>query len=302
MTTKTIRLKGGDDFFCGNAGDDVIYGMGGSDRIHGGAGDDRLFSNDENSFTQWLDGTLTDRESWIDGGAGNDEIESDALHRSTAYGGSGDDSIVSRSHHDAFAWGGAGSDIIGVTGGDGVAKAYGDDGNDNVTVWAPQGRAEGYGGNGDDTLSVDRSLSGLLSGGAGNDLLVVSDATATQVTELDGGTGRDLLQGNTGTIERFVFRAEDTGIGKNADQILFFGEEDTIDLSRIDANGAAPGDAGFRFVGRDENPATGEVGWHRSTIGREAVIVVTFDDGSGNHEIVLRFAEDTKPAASDFLL
>jgi Ca2+-binding RTX toxin-like protein len=302
MTTKTVRLSGSDDLFRGSAADEIIYGMGGSDRIYGGGGDDRLFSHDENTFGRWLDGTLTDPESWIDGGAGNDEIESDALYRSTAYGGSGDDSVVSRSHHDAFAWGGAGDDIIGVTGGDGVAKACGGDGNDILTAWAPEGRAEAYGGNGDDTLSMDRSASGLLAGGAGNDLLVVSDATATQRTELDGGTGRDLLQANGGTKESFLFRAGDTGIGAQADQILFFGEEDRIDLSRIDANGAAKGEGCFRFVGQDRDPAAGEVGWYKATLEGEAVIVVTLDDGSGNQEIVLRYASDTKLAAGDFLL
>lgn len=299
---KTIRLKSGDDLFRGGASAETIYGMAGSDRIYGGGGDDRLFSHDEATFSRWLDGQVTDRESWIDGGAGNDMIESVALDRSTAYGGSGDDGIASRSHHDAFAWGGAGDDIIGVTGGDGVARAYGGDGHDNITVWAPEGRAEAYGGRGDDTLSIDRSASGLLCGGAGDDMLIVSDATATQVNELDGGAGKDLLQANTGTTEHFVFRAGDTGVGRSADQILFFGEEDVIDLSRIDANGAAAGEGSFRFVGQARDPGAGEVGWYRSSLDGEAVTVVAFDDGNGNHEIVLRFAEDAKLAAGDFLL
>jgi Ca2+-binding RTX toxin-like protein len=302
MTTRTIRLSGADDLFRGGARDETIYGMAGSDRIHGGGGDDRLFADDADTFGKWLDGTLTDKESWIDGGAGNDEIESDALCRSTAFGGDGHDSVVSRSQHDAFAHGGAGNDIIGVTGDFGRATAHGGDGDDIVTVWAPHGHARGFSGNGNDVLSMDRSRSGYLGGGAGDDMLIVSDATSTQVTDLDGGAGKDLLQGNAGTIERFVFRAEDTGVGRRADQVLFFGEEDTIDLSRIDANGDAAGNGRFRFAGSDRDPAPGEVGWHAAVVGGEKVAIVTFDDGSGDHEIVLRYAEDTRLAASDFLL
>jgi Ca2+-binding RTX toxin-like protein len=100
-----------------------------------------------------------------------------------------------------------------------------------------------------------------LIGGAGNDVLT-------------GGTGRDVMTGGLGA-DRFDFNltSETTKVSSTRDVITDFTHNatlslsDRIDLSTIDANGAAAGDA-FRFIGaasfsgvagqlryRQENPA-----------------------------------------------
>ncbi len=113
---------------------------------------------------------------------------------------------------------------------------------------------------------VNNSLWGFagndrLIGGAGNDVLT-------------GGTGRDVMTGGAGA-DRFDFNlvSETTKVSTTRDVITDFTHSatlslsDRIDLSTIDANGAAAGDA-FRFIGaaafsgfagqlryRQENPA-----------------------------------------------
>jgi Ca2+-binding RTX toxin-like protein len=302
MAMRIVRLTNADDVFHGSREDEALYGLDGSDKLFGKGGDDRIFSNDEASFSTWLEGRTSDQESFIDGGAGHDHIDSYAREVSIALGGSGDDAVFSRADNIARGFGGAGDDVLGVSSERGQAWAQGDAGNDVLTVWAHQGHAFASGGAGDDIVSLDRSLSGKLVGGSGDDLLIVSYAAAGTEVELVGGPGKDVLQGGEAGVERYVFRDGDTGIGASADQILFFGEEDVIDLSRIDADRHTPEHDTFHFIGRAEDPGPGEVAYFNTTYEDEPVRLVTFDNGSGSQEIVLRFASDTELAANDFLL
>ncbi len=302
MTTPIVRLTNADDIFSGTERADTILGLGGSDTIHGRGGDDRLFSYDEMSFAQWYDRTLTDKASYIDGGAGNDEIESFGTQRAVGIGGSGNDSVIARSYGSAKGEGGTGNDVVGVSGERGEAWADGGAGDDLVAVKSRYGNAVGLGGAGNDELSMDRSARGTLMGGAGNDTMVVTGANPGQVTLMVGGTGRDIMQGDSAGIEIYRFKEGHTGAGARADVIRVFGEEDKIDLSPIDANGAARGDGSFRWVGRTADPKPGEVGYHETTIDGAHAVVVSFDYGQGNHEIVLLQPQDPTLSAADFML
>lgn len=302
MATPTVRLTDADDLFHGTALSEDILGLAGSDTIFGGAGDDRLFSNDEFSFTHWDDGTLTDKASYLDGGAGNDEIESFATDLAVGIGGEGNDVVVARSYSAALGRGGAGSDVLGVSGDRGDAWAYGGSGDDVVSVKARHGHAWGFGGSGDDELSVDKSAAATLRGGAGDDVMVVTGATSEQVTLLVGGTGADVMQGDSAGIEIYRFDANHTGVGDRADEVWYFDEKDRIDLRGIDANGDAPGDGSFTWAGRGVAPGVGEISYRDTSIDGEHAALLTFNDGHGDHQIVLIRPADLNLAADDFLL
>lgn len=302
MTTPTVRLTNADDIFAGTDRAEEVLGLGGSDMIFGRGGDDRLFSYDETSFSMWYDRTLTDKASHIDGGAGNDEIESYGTERAVGFGGTGDDSVFVRSYGTARGSGGAGNDLLGVSGEHGDAWASGGPGDDVIAVKARYGMAVGLGGAGNDELSVDHSARGKLVGGAGDDLMVVTGAGKGQVTTMIGGHGRDVMQGEDDGIEIYRFKEGHTGTGLRADVIRVFGEEDVIDLSVIDANGGANGDGAFKWVGRNADPRPGEVGYHETTIDGAHAVVVTFDYGQGDQEIVLFQPHDTHLSAADFML
>ena len=302
MATPTVRLTDADDLFHGSGAAEDILGLDGSDTIFGGAGDDRLFSNDEFSFTYWDDGTLTDKESYLDGGAGNDEIELFATDRAVGIGGDGNDVVVARSYGAAVGQGGDGSDVLGVSGERGDVRAYGGSGDDVVSVKARHGHASGFGGSGDDELSVDISARATLRGGSGDDVMVVTGATSDQVTVLVGGTGADVMQGDSAGVEIYRFGANHTGIGDRADEVWYFAENDRIDLSGIDANGDAPGDGSFTWIGRGVDPDVGEVSYRDTSIDGQQAALLTFNDGHGDHQIVLIRPADLNLAGDDFLL
>jgi hypothetical protein len=302
MAIKLLRLTGADDAFTGTDEAEEIHGLGGSDRVLGRGGDDRLFSDDELSFSSWLDRTLKDRASYLDGGDGDDELESFAIADSFATGGSGDDVVVSRSYGAAVGRGGIGDDVLGVSGERGDARAEGGAGHDLVSVKALHGHATALGGAGDDELSVDRSESGELLGGSGDDLLVVTGAKDGQVTQMVGGAGKDVMQGENNGNEAYRFREGHTGSGDRADEVRYFGEEDVIDLSGIDANGAGPGEGSFAWVGRNRDPGTGEISFHEVANSGFVATVVTYDHGGGDREILLTNPRVDGLSADDFVL
>jgi Ca2+-binding RTX toxin-like protein len=302
MATPSVRLTPADDLYFGTDTSEDIFGLDGSDMIFGGGGGDRLFSNDEFSFTYWDDRTLTDPASYLDGGDGNDEIESFATDFAVGIGGAGNDDVIARSYGSAFGRGGSGNDVVGVSGEQGDAWAYGGQGNDIVAVKARYGHARGFGGAGDDELSADHSARATLRGGAGGDVLVVTGATTEQVTVMAGGTGADVMQGDGDGVEIYRFGREHTGVGDRADRVWYFDEEDRIDLSGIDADGDEPGDQGFTWRGRGGDPSVGEISYRETSVDDNPAILLRFNDGHGEHEIILIRPGDTNLAADDFLL
>ena len=129
--------------------------------------------------------------------------------------------------------GGNGNDLL--DGGIGRDVIQADSGNDSVTgglgtdaIGGGSGNDWIDGGDGNDTLAGD----------AGDDVLI-------------SGRGSDQLSGGFGA-DRFVFaNVFDSGTGAGFDTITDFkgAEGDRIDLSGIDANRHAAGDASFTFLG-----------------------------------------------------
>lgn len=136
--TRVLGL-GGDDRLFGNVRDDVLEGGAGNDRLFSREGNDQLFGGDG-------DDRLTDEGSYwsaesntLDGGAGNDLIES-GFGDDVLRGGEGDDVLLGGHGSDVYI-GGPGNDILseplqsaGYTLGADVFVFGRGDGHDRVTA------------------------------------------------------------------------------------------------------------------------------------------------------------------------
>lgn len=188
----------------------MVYGSGSGDALIGGGGNDVVLGYAGNDHLAGGGG-----QDWIQGAEGDDGLA----------GGEGDDSV----------WGGDGNDLL--DGGMGDDTIWGSAGIDTVSYAVAAGgveidlswhedqntRAAGV----DTLVSIENVI-----GSAFNDRLTASN----QANVLTGGGGND----------RFVFAAWEAAAG---DRITDFDSGDLIDLSAIDANGAAAGDAAFAFIG-----------------------------------------------------
>lgn len=187
------------DYLDGGAGNDTLQGGGG---LSGGDGDDLMTTN---VFTGYAaGGTGNDTISgtggagysnlWVDGGAGDDAIDSYAVNNSlTTYGSEGNDTIDGGAQMNVTLDGGADDDVVyghRETGAPGTVSVLGGDGNDVVTGVNFGGDCTVEGGSGDDTLS-GRSSHGAVTidGGVGNDTLTSAHGMAA----LTGGEGSDLF-------------------------------------------------------------------------------------------------------------
>ena len=215
------------------AGNDLIYARGGDDWMLGGSGNDMLFG-----------GLGADTH---DGGAGTDY----ARYNDAAYG----DLVISLIAPATNTGAAAGDTYISIEGiiagtgndditGNGSANLlYGMQGND--VVRGDAGADKLYGGTGNDQLL----------GGTGNDNLFGDAGDDT----LDGGANKDRLTGGAGS-DTFVFAsASHAGLNATRDVVIDFGDDDTIDLTGIDAftgsgSAAALGDQAFlTLLGPDAN-------------------------------------------------
>lgn len=194
----TVLSGAGDDLIRGGVGNDLLDGGAGDDAIHGGEGDDRLV-----------------------GGLGDDFL----------FGEAGNDTLV----------GGAGNDLL--DGGDGIDTADYSAETTGITVDLAAGKAHGgdigldilqgienvVGGSGNDVLIGDGKAN-VLSGGAGNDHLVVSDGDTAV-----GGDGDDLIEGIAGNFNQIAVSG---GAG-----------DDTVKLTGADtASGAVAQPAGIEHL------------------------------------------------------
>ncbi|MBL0374548.1 M10 family metallopeptidase C-terminal domain-containing protein [Rhizobium sp. KVB221] len=104
------------------------------------------------------------------------------------------------------------------------------------------------GGQGDD-VAFSYGGNDRLLGKGGNDILKGGDGNDT----LTGGAGRDIVSGEKGA-DTFVFTRTSESNTFNRDKITDFSQQqnDTIDLSAIDANESARGNQAFKFIGASE--------------------------------------------------
>lgn len=193
-------------------------------------------------------------------GDGNDTIVNTGTIAGGADLGAGDDLYTGGGGAEAAA-GGDGQDWL-VSGG-GVDTLTGGAGNDSV--WGGDGNDLLDGGAGDDTIDggagIDTVSYALAGAGVEIDLSLVEDQltrgagvdTLISIENVIGSAFADVLAGNAaanvltggGGNDRFVFAGPLTA----GDVIADFSTGDLIDLGLIDANGNAPGDAAFAFIG-----------------------------------------------------
>jgi Ca2+-binding RTX toxin-like protein len=218
----TGTLQGAFGAFIGNGADERMTNRGtmigdvdmgeGNDTLDGRGGTfiGNILAGDGNNFLDLrgdshisgaiYGGTSTDT---IEGGNGNETILSDA-GEDRVFGFAGNDTIVAGDNDD-FLVGGAGDDVLfGGTGFDGL-----------------------YGGDGNDTL-IDEGTGGLMSGGAGNDNLVLGNNASTGFTFL-GGEGLDTITGGDNADSLFGGQdADQLSGGLGADQITGGGGDDLL--------------------------------------------------------------------------
>lgn len=255
-------LMGGDDAdtMLGQATRDVMFGGAGDDRMLGGAGADMLF-----------------------GEAGDDRI----------FGDEGDDYIVAGAGRD-IVFGGAGDDVILAEAGDGDDVYYGD---------GPMG------GCGIDTLDMSAISTavtadlgtGLMGRGhvssaqTGNDVIwgIENIITGSGDDQITASAARNVLDGGLGN-DTFRFKSAADADG---DVILGFNPGDRIDLSAIDANGSAAGNAAFILVS-GAFTGTGQLAVHHETVdGEDWTIVEGNTEGGDEAEfsITIKGAHNLNP-------
>jgi Ca2+-binding RTX toxin-like protein len=235
---------GGNDVLAGLGGNDTLDGGDGTDRLDGGAGFDTLRGGAANDT--YLLGNGADLV--LDTGGTADQVTTTITRSLLAPGlttierltllagninGTGNNlaNIIIGSTGNNSMRGGLGSDTL--SGGGGNDTLHGDAGNDLLS-----------GGTGDDKLYGETGKD-TLSGSTGNDRLV-------------GGAGRDIMTGGPGR-DVFDFNAiAEIGKGAARDVIKDFTHGiDHIDLSTIDANGAAAGNGKFSLLAQKGAAFTG---------------------------------------------
>lgn len=206
--------------------------------------------------------------------AGNDTVHAGA-GSDTVYAGSGNDIVYGGSNSDKL-FGGNGSDILkGETGNDTLS---GETGNDRL-----------YGGSGNDRLSGDIGKD-ILKGEAGND-------------KLTGGAGKDTLTGGSGA-DTFVFlsTSDSKPSASSRDYITDFrlSQNDTIDVSAIDANSHAYGNQSFTFIGSAK--FSGDEGELRLSHGNGKTYVSADVNGDKSADFMIALAGNISLHSDDFIL
>ncbi|MGO1080372.1 calcium-binding protein [Inquilinus sp. CA228] len=278
----TLVGNGGDDALSGEAGNDSLSGGDGADRlvggagidtIHGGIGNDSVDSGSENDqvFGEAGNDVLL-------GGAGNDQID----------GGDGNDMLEGAAGSDALA-GGAGIDTASYAGsaaGVSVNLATGAVSGGDAAGDTLSGFEQLLGSGFADTLTGDAGAN-TLWGMAGNDVLT-------------GGGGADVLKGGAGNDSfRYVAIGDSTVAAAGRDTITDFTTGDKIDLSAIDANGAAPGDTAFSF-GTGAFTAAGQIRVLDFGGSRYGVYLET--TGNKVEDAIITVYSDHVLTAADFVL
>ncbi|MEQ1651321.1 MAG: calcium-binding protein [Hyphomicrobium sp.] len=268
----TLTVGAGRDAF-GEQGDDDITGSTGNDLLSGGLGNDSIFGGDGIDFIFGDTG-----DDLLDGEVGGDQIKggdgSDLLR-----GGIGFDTLNGGADDDILDGGTDADDMTGGTGDDfyrvddlsdvvrealGAANGTQDFIESTVTVnLATTTTAQG--------IEHIRLVGGAVSNAFGHSTFntIVGNSAANYIAAgggndtAAGGNGNDRLQGDAGkdTLSGglnddsflYAFIADSGGTQPRRDVITDFsqiaGNNDWIDLSAADANGAVAGNQAFTFIG-----------------------------------------------------
>ncbi|WP_319822840.1 calcium-binding protein, partial [Acinetobacter sp. YK3] len=234
--------------------DDIIEGTTDHDVIHAGDGDDIVYGRSVYSETP-------ETQYFVYGGAGNDKIYA------TGYldGGVGDDEIEGAGH----LLGGEGNDILS---GQGVLE--GQSGNDILT-----GQGKLYGGDGQDQLTLTGLVNdelGLLSGGAGDDVLTIDVNQMDFVNEYnqdqfyqDADGYHRIQDTELSEVQRAIYveggQGDDTIYGSFGDEVYLFNlgdGQDTI-IERAAGQNYTNVAVSFDVLRFGQNILTTDISLHR---------------------------------------
>ena len=261
-----LYLPSRNNYVNGGSGDDTLQTSGSNnDSLYGGEGNDYLTAY---SSSQW-DGNsysyLPSENTLLDGGAGNDMLQTSGISNDSLYGGEGNDYLTANSsaqwYGNSYSYlpsgntlmdGGAGNDTLNTNGG-GNDSLYGGEGNDYLTAnssaqwygnsysYLPSGNTLMDGGDGNDTLNTSGGGNDSLYGGDGNDVITATNVwvwtgndsyyTPSGNIFMNGGTGNDTLWGADGNDVLCGAGGNDQLSGGNgADTYVFSGSfgQDTI--------------------------------------------------------------------------
>ncbi len=239
----TIFGSEGADTLYGADGDDTLAGKGGNDSLNGGYGNDYLYGCYGNDTLYGGEGTGSDV---LDGGYGNDTLRA-SVGNDTYYGGSGSgDTLEAIVLSDStFYVSGSNSGALNGQVFSGVENLTGGYGRD-VFSFEPVGSLTGSinGGGGNDFLSFVNYLAGhdhyhfpdpdgvsvdlrtgavgRLGGGA------LVGGGVSQVENVLGSAGRDVLVGNDANNVLVGFLGDDTLSGHGGRDVLIGGDGEDI--------------------------------------------------------------------------
>lgn len=272
----------------------------------GGAGGDVLIGSELANGLDGAGGADTLRgaggNDTLAGGTGNDLLD----------GGAGNDALSGGDDNDTLL-GGAGNDAL--DGGAGTDTASFASGSVAVRVSLAISGAQATGGSGIDTLTEIENL----TGGTGADLLVGNDganvldgaggadqlAGGAEADVLIGGAGRDIMLGGTGSdVFRFLTIKDLAGTAlTSADTILDFAaaQGDVIDLSGVDANRRTAA-VNDAFTWIDTGSFTKVAGQLRYALVSGASLVSGDIDGNGTADFAIRIDGAPALTAADFVL
>ncbi len=245
----TITGSSGANVITGGAGDDVIDGDGGADILSAGSGDDYV--------------TVHGSELSVDGGAGNDMLRLNAgtlvtgINFAVTPGGdqtSGDSTVVSRFEGVDATTLGVNMTVIGSVGANTILTGSGNDqirggsgadiidagaGNDTVDYWGTEASIDG--GSGANLLVLRGAATINLANAAdqsAGDLAAVqnfqdvdaSALTATQIAQITGTTGANVITGGAGADVIDGNGGADTiRAGAGNDTVVYRGAEALVD-------------------------------------------------------------------------
>ncbi|MGF6230196.1 Ca2+-binding RTX toxin-like protein [Inquilinus ginsengisoli] len=290
----------GGDVLTGTSGANSLWGYGGDDLLRGGNGADKLDGGtgvDTATYYASALGVTVGPGSGSGGDAQGDKL--DGIENLTGSNIGGDSLTGTDGANVLRGWGGddqlfggAGADTLDGGVGSDTASYFGNGGA--VTVNLAAGTASGGTAQGDVLISIES-----VDGSNFNDTLTGSGANNT----MRGWTGRDMLTGGAGA-DRFIYAAtSESAVGANADRITDFShaQGDRIDLSTIDANGGAPGNGVFTFIGT--GLFTGVPGQLRFAVTSPGVTTIAGDvNGDGTSDFHIQLTGNLALVAGDFVL
>lgn len=261
---------GGDDLLGGGEGDDILRGGTGNDLLDGGAGNDAANYGDA---TTGVTVDLAQTSPQDTSGAGIDTLISIENLYGSAFGdvlsGDAGSNTLDGFLGDDILDGRGGADmLIGWSGND---TYYVDDTGDVVVEAANRGYDTVYAST-SYTLERSASIESLRAASGTAAINLTGNVLGNELrgnagdNVLNGGLGADVLIGGGG-VDTFLFARVAESPSGGADLIVDLGDDDFIDLSRIDADVTFGGRQSFSLVAGFTNQA--------------GQLTLTYDAGTG---------------------